>query len=308
VTYLNTHPDRLLGMQLTSGRSSSNSAQPVVLPSNLRLYVPFGKVLNKASQADQSVHEAIERATAACMAERGLSYQPDAYQPAAPDPDLFSDLAWAKAVGYGIGLPLSAPPQESANDQALTSMTAKQQQTWKNELLGPAFPPGTPVDEATSLGFDVVEVPGGGTVYYSPDSCTVQGSEAVRGDEHAWRQAEADVFGIAEQTVKLATEDNRYRAGLARWRDCMKEHGYDYPAPRAAAEVFARERKPSDSDASDAERTVATADVTCYRSERLRQVRASLVRHYEAIMALRHTRLLTSVQKMRRDAIRAANR
>lgn len=168
----------------------------------------------------------------------------------------FADVASAESVGYGL--------------EAYLEEHAKFVAQWEGEADS-YIPDQSAMNPNDSARFEVdyfgtederVEIverdgsrsggPGGG--------CLGEASRALYGDieQEMWLQ---DARGTAQSSIWVTTlEDEAVRSALNRWRDCVREQGFELEDPHHAYDVAMAAAQAAD---HDQEHNIATTDAAC---------------------------------------------
>lgn len=210
----------------------------------------------------RALFEAQERTISVCMAQHGLPYRPDAWQPpqdgitAAHQVTAGDDVALARTVGYGMTTVPRQRPSDS-NGAYVASLPPAQQAAYSTALNG------TPRHRLDAA------LPNGEVTFVYTDGCTAQAEARIYGDLKGWLVADTTVINLAAEL------DNRVRGdgSLARteqpWSACMAKEGYHFPTPSQARNAIARavgEASPSTTERLRRQEIgQAVADATCDR-------------------------------------------
>ncbi|WP_267241559.1 hypothetical protein [Streptomyces sp. PR69] len=255
------------------------------------------------------LHDAVQRAVAACMDERGFAYRPqpaaDSRRAAAASPYGLLSRALAKSDGYGVvgGMLAGAgEPPADVNAEAVAGLGEKQGERWREALLGSR-------DDMRE-----VTVPDGPSVRYDPGSCEVRGREAVYGK--GWDEALLAAETAVNRVIEAVEQDAGYRESVREWSACMAGHGYDYAdlqAPRAALAARAEQAGQEASalrDVGEEEIEIASRDWRCEREVKLHEAAADAQRRVERAELRRDPELAQRLDRMRamkRRALSAAS-
>lgn len=176
------------------------------------LPAPFNGAASVTPQQSSALHEAEERAVAACMQERGFSYLPvPAGRPTTDHPYGLLTEAQAAADGYGVTSVALAGPTEDPNRQALAQLAEDRREAWRNALIG------------TGQQQRTLTAPGSPSLHINTDGCVYLGRQSLYGS--AYDQAELTVGGLTAQVVTQVTADEGFLAAQRSWAECMRGQG-----------------------------------------------------------------------------------
>ncbi|MGP3928303.1 hypothetical protein [Streptomyces sp. 8N616] len=203
------------------------------------------------------LHDAQERAVAACMTARGHSYTPQPRTASArgeeTNPYGLLTPKRAAADGYGIvgeflHLQTSQRPPGQPGDQP-------RDPAWRRALTG------------TAEHRVAVRLPDGSRLEYSADGCVSQARAKVYGAD--WNRVEPLVMALANRVLATVEQEPAYRAAVRRWSACMRRAGRP-AADLQASRASLNSRLPKAATVPDAlkslgrdELRVAGADAGC---------------------------------------------
>ncbi|CAM5345807.1 hypothetical protein GCM10010329_00110 [Streptomyces spiroverticillatus] len=241
----------------------------------------------------RTLFDAEQRLTAACMRERGWSYQPltwhaDVPQPEA-DPRRADDVELRRRAGYGAAVP--ERPSADPNGVRLRAMGKAQRERYGQALFGT---PGHRIE---------VKLPDG-TAFMNTDGCIAQTENRLYGDLKVWLGAQMSVMNLEGEISRRNFADPQVERTVRPWRACMKEAGHTYPDPEAAKAAFVSAygelatragRNPGGAqELRRREIRVAVADATCDRRVgRARTLRARDAAHRDEVARERAEALRT---------------
>jgi hypothetical protein len=257
------------GCSPTEADSSTSSAPgpaPAGGPGAVETPTPLVGLLQVAEDSQRVLHEADERAVAACMKEQGFRYEPLPFKPATPARQPLGDVAAARSRGYGLaeskGETQGPRPEEEQTTQGLTPA---EKEAWRTALIGKAVGP----HDLNRPGQVKVQV-GNVQMSYDSQSCVAKGHNAVFGDNAEWTRLRLAVTELSNKVYNDTMSDPALEPSIAKWRSCMQAKGYKYERPLAPSEALATQLHDGTIDRSavkDLEIKIATADAECAQSE-----------------------------------------
>ncbi|WP_419996688.1 hypothetical protein [Streptomyces boninensis] len=170
------------------------------------------------------LHDRVEQAVAACMAERGHAYtpRPRTASGRGEETNPYGLLTPRKAAADGYGLVgeyhyLRTTPRPKAQPHG---------RSWQRALTG------TPAHRVR------VRTPDGLRFEFSSDGCVARGAERVYGK--GWNRLRPVAAGLANRVLEAVGRQPGYRAAIRRWSQCMTEAGHpakDFQATREAIDA-----------------------------------------------------------------------
>ncbi len=267
--------------------------------------------LSLSTEQQRLLYEADESSVALCMRERGFTYVLNSFD--APDdtslgPQRPDDVEAASAHGYGLAEQVGAPkvPPPDANAEQLNRLSADEQRAWSEALSGPPMGPAGPTE---APGLVAVTTPGGVTIRWRTDSCLVRARRAVYGDDVKQTKLIAAFDALNDEVTERAHADPEYRAGVERWRTCMRGRGFSYDEPGGAAEALAAEFEEDRlglPELRERELRVATADAGCFGESGLSSALDAAKTRAKAVVEREHQGVLQEYVTFQKEALARA--
>ncbi|MET9290957.1 hypothetical protein [Streptomyces sp. NPDC003077] len=260
------------------------------------LPAPFGGAAVASPVQARALHDAEERAVAACMKRRGFPYRPvPANRPAAENPYGLLTEARAATDGYGLTSAALAGPPADPNRQLLDRMDAARRTAWQQALTG------TGRKERT------LTAPGMPSLHVKTDGCVYLARRDLYGG--AWEQTELTVEGLNATVITRVTADKEFVAAQRTWAACMRGKGEKATTPQQARGEIQNAVDRAGRDRSALRRIglrelkLAGRDATCQRESRLAEASRAAQERVEAALPERSRRHATTLTSLRARAL-----
>jgi hypothetical protein len=230
-----------------------------------------------------------------CMSAAGFTYYEKAPAPKSTEPDfpyVVTDVAWARANGYGAR-PTAPPADPTA--RYFAGLSKDQQDAWRKTLVGS----GKQIS---------VELAPGERLSVSDKGCIASARRTLYGDLPQWFKVRRTVDNLEFLVQDKVRRDQRYGAALAGWAGCVKDRGYDAKGPGELREIVA---KRNDGRASAAVRAAeldaAVVEATCANSTSLAATLRELEPEHRAAVTADHRRELAELNVFEQAALPRAH-
>jgi hypothetical protein len=278
---------------------------------------PLTAGLRQSKAQKKVLYEAEEAAVATCMKQRGFEYQPNPYvddsevtQPGVRTE--LGDIAGATASGYGVSDAAEigqVPLTYDANHERVEQMSETQRRAWEQALRGQDRPPPDPShpDSDPSVGY--VAVPSGPAMTWDRSSCFTVAQKAVYGDNETYLRLTLSINVAMNEVQNMVNRNPDVTAGLDKWRTCMRERGYSYERPGAAAGALSKQYWRGElplETLRTRESEVAVADATCYQEAGLTALTSAAQDAAEKAVAEQQSALLDAYRAMAAHSVERA--
>ncbi|MFV0452080.1 MAG: hypothetical protein ACK5LS_07525 [Propioniciclava sp.] len=260
---------------LVSGCNGADSAprEPFVGDPLSVDYAPFPELGAVRAETERALVESEERATSACMAERGFTYTPVPYEALvsgrgddggvlADSSILSGNVAKASEEGYNFAFVEEASAMEQLPDDT-EGLSPSQVEAYNIALMGEVFGPEDFGDPT------VVEVKTeSGTTYFRAGSCVDVARAAVYGDSTEYLTLIQNIEDMNNQLLERVFSDTRTKEAQTFVASCMQESGYpDFVRDDLLRDLGSRYESGdlALSEAQEEERKAAVAEATCAR-------------------------------------------
>lgn len=218
--------------------------------------VETGRPITDAEQV--LVDQARELLIEECMAAQGFRYWPvpvGTVEERQGSGYVLDDVDWAREHGYGTQLrDRVVAIQENDPNHAYANALPEAERLRYSDAL----------DGNPSAGLLTAELPAGGTIRTPSDSCVAKAKGELYVDFAAWFQAEKVATNLVGLYADDLVADERFKAALTAWSECMHERGHDYPDPPAIRQDLPLLTKGlSDGRALAVEKELAVDEATC---------------------------------------------
>ncbi|MBB4961611.1 hypothetical protein [Micromonospora polyrhachis] len=258
------------GLVGCGGNSLADRAQPG------RLY-PFDSAVYLTVQEERTAQTVLERATAACMRDRGFDYTPllDRRGEVEPDnPYGLLDAATANTDGYGI-----VPAVLRRRERPVATTGPQPDPAYVTALNG------------SEQARHTLVLPGGEEVAVASDGCVAKARVDVYGSD--WDRLYYTFQSLSNTVIERAGTDPAVTAATADWSACVGRAGHPAAKPSDLRQAIESRAAQAADDAAiraaaRAELAVARVDATC-------QDRAGLRAAVAGAQASAERQLLTEV-------------
>jgi hypothetical protein len=241
--------------------------------------------------------------TGRCMVDAGFTYTVD--RPGVRDvtvrPNDYGseDIEVARREGYGLGVADSrTPPAGTPESTAVDGSAPDEQAAYSQALLG------------TQAAMVRVDVPGIGSVGLNRDGCTFRARRQLFGpDERQWLGLAFLVRNMNALVYRRVEADPRYRAALAKWRDCLGGKGYHYEKPAKASKAMSKLYGKPGTDRAEARATeirTAVADIECRHATGLVRLARQLDQEHQALVRTERATEMAAYRSLQADAVHRA--
>lgn len=212
---------------------------------------------------------------------------------------VLTDVAWAKAYGYGRSLEQRAE-RERLGDRNIAYARALP----RRDLVRYS----TALDGALSNGVVKVRLPTGGTVWTTRDGCRARATTELYGDFPAWFRVKKTEQSLTALYAPDILADTRFRRALRTWAGCMRGAGHPYADPQQIRRKLPAITQGMSPKAARATETgLAVAEATCANSTPLadtartveRELRREKLRPYRDDIAAFQRMSLTALARAR---------
>ena len=236
---------------------------------------------------------------AACMRQRGFSYQPEplAEGDHRPDNSPYGLLTPTQAANDGFGVTSAALNARPAPDG---NAAKDDESAWKAALLG------------TESHRMTVSLPAGQQFFYNSDACVI---DAI------WRLYGPDYYRLfntfqvlTNQVVDKVEKDPRYLAAQTRWQNCMKASGQNAAVIVDPPAEINRELQQAGTDSVKLHQLIghelqlAGTDAQCQKQADLATAVAQAQSDAEKAVIGAHGADLATLKKLRQAALDRASR
>ncbi|MFW6690356.1 hypothetical protein [Streptomyces sp. MAR4 CNX-425] len=284
-----------------STASGGEAAGPRPVP------LPLGGAADFTAGESALLHRAEELGVRACMRDRGFAYRPvpppAGRRGTGESPYGLLSVREAAQDGYGMTGARLRPPPPDPNASRLDRLPAAERREWERALKGDAEGPA-----AREIG-----APGGPKVIVPTDSCVFAARKEVYGP--GWEERYLWAQSLRNEVVRDTLAARDVRRSVARWSDCMREHGHDFAALDDGPRVIQRKLDRADRTrggvpalraAGRAELALAERDARCQSDADLTAAVAAAQRRREAALPGAQTGRLAVFREARDRALARA--
>ncbi|WP_143608551.1 hypothetical protein [Streptomyces sp. CB03234] len=200
-----------------------------------------------------------------CMRDRGFSYEVDTGNSATirnEFPFGIDDLAWAERHGLaGPGTVQEAGARAgNPNQRYYETLTKEKQAAYMAALYG------------GRRNLVSVKLDNGAVVRASQQGCTAAAERELYGDFPQWFTHSTVASQFKSSALSAAMKDPAYARAMNSWARCMAGLGHEVGSPQQLRQSF-EERKAvmAKEESRQLERTLAVAEATCVRREKIAQ-------------------------------------
>jgi hypothetical protein len=148
-------------------------------------------------------------------------------------------------------------------------------------------------------------LPTGGIVGHSSDGCQATADTELYGSYQAWFKASSVALEFPRLWQSMVLSSRQYVSAVSVWSVCMREKGYRYSSPAAAASAFGAQTSPQP---QAAEITAAVAEVQCAYGTGLIRVANRLDGEFKAHVMGTFRSYLDAEWRLERNALPRARR
>ncbi|OPC77080.1 hypothetical protein B4N89_41675 [Embleya scabrispora] len=260
------------------------------------LPAPFDGAAVASPEQERFLHESEERAVAACMRQRGLSYREvPAGRAVAENPYGLLTETQAARNGYGLTADLLAGPPDDPNAELLARLDPEGRAAWRAALTG------TGKDERT------LSAPDSPDLRINTDGCVYLGRMALYGSE--WEQAALTVAGLTTRVIDQVLADPGFRSAQRRWADCMRANGEQFATLQDARGAIQNAAHDAGGDrvalqaVGRRELRLAERDAACQRQSDLPEAVRTAQKRVEAALPASSRRQAAELADLRKRAL-----
>ncbi|WP_432119998.1 hypothetical protein [Streptomyces sp. bgisy032] len=183
-----------------------------------------------------TLHEAEEVLTRACMASHGFTTWVVPRRPLPDDRDfpyVVDDLRWASRHGYGSDLSAQREKLRTSdpNRRYFAGLTSSEQRRALDALHG-----------RKSARHITARDPAGMTVGRVDDGCTAQAQRELYGDLETWFRVTTVTDALAALRSRMTAGDAEFTKSVEDWSACMRARGFPYTTPQETRAAFNADR------------------------------------------------------------------